>query len=181
MYGLVNQAVRDLIVSRFGQEKWATICRRSGVNDDEFEAMKAYPDHLTYALVGSAAEVLGADAGDLLKAFGEYWITFTAQEGYGEMLDLFGSDLITCLKNLNGMHAHMGVMMPELQPPRFQIEEMGDKRYQLRYFSKRAGLAPMVMGLLEGLAKKHGNTVKVQQMPRDPAQDHELFLIEIVS
>ncbi len=49
--------------------------------------MKPYPDDLTYKLVGAACEVLNASAEDVLKAFGEYWILFTAEKGYGEMLN----------------------------------------------------------------------------------------------
>jgi hypothetical protein len=180
MYGLVNQAIRDLIISQHGEEKWLAVSKKAGIGPAEFEAMKSYPDGLTYALVGSASEVLGADSSSLLKAFGEYWIRFTAEEGYGEMMDLFGRDFMTCLNNLNGMHAHMGVMMPELQPPRFQVEEQGSGRFKLHYFSKRAGLAPMVEGLLEGLAKKHGTRIGVVHLPRAASDDHETFEIEVL-
>lgn len=92
MYGLVNQAIRDLIVSHHGEEKWTAVCQKAGLGTGpgggEFEAMHSYPDGMTYALVGAAAEVLGSDPAGLLKAFGEYWITFTAEEGYGDMMDL---------------------------------------------------------------------------------------------
>ena len=184
MYGLVNQAIHDLIISQHGEEKWSAICERAGLGrgpgTGEFEAMKPYPDGMTYALVGAAAEVLGSDPASLLRAFGEYWITFTAEEGYGHMMDLFGRDFMTCLKNLNGMHAHMGVMMPELQPPRFQVEEQGKGRFKLHYYSKRAGLAPMVTGLLEGLARKHNTQIRIDQLPRGPGDEHETFEIEVL-
>lgn len=184
MYGLINQAVRDLVKSQHGSEKWAQVCQRAGVTDDDFIAMRAYPDSLTYALVQATAEVLGVSSEAVLRTFGLYWVQFTSEEGYGEMMDLFGRDFITCLKNLNGMHAHMGVMMPELKPPRFDVEELGPGRFRIHYFSKRAGLAPMVAGLIEGLAIKHGNRITLSYQTRGPAggtgPDHDVFEVEVL-
>jgi len=60
---------------------------------------------------------------EVLRLFGKYWVAFTATEGYGPILNLFGQDLRTCLSNLNRMHAHMGAMMPDLKPPRFRVAE----------------------------------------------------------
>lgn len=181
MYGLINQAVRDLVKSQYGSEKWSEVCRRAGVADDQFVAMKAYPDAMTYGLVQAASEVLGVTPASILRTFGLYWVQFTAEEGYGEMMDLFGRDFITCIKNLNGMHAHMGVMMPELQPPRFEVEELEGAKFRIHYFSKRAGLAPMVAGLLEGLALKHGKRITLSYQTREAGLDHDVFEVEVLA
>ncbi len=179
MYGLVNQAMKDLVLERFGESRWTEICSGASCPTDDFELMKSYPDALTYGLVGSASRVLQVDAGVLLEQFGEYWIRFTAEKGYGELLLLFGKDFQSCLRNLNHMHARMGAMMPELQPPRFLVEEEAPGKLLLKYFSKRAGLAPMVVGLLRGLAQRHGNQVSIVHHARQEGQDHECFSITI--
>jgi hypothetical protein len=186
MYGLVNQAMRDMVISAHGESRWAEICSRAGTSDGEFVAMQPYPDSLTYGLVGAASEVLATPAGDLLKAFGDYWINFTALQGYGEMMDLFGRDFISCLRNLNGMHAHMGVMMPELRPPRFEVSERaggGGQVFDLKYFSKREGLTPFVQGLLEGLARKFGQKAEIRHVEAKPgpADGPEFFEIRLSS
>jgi len=186
MYGLVNEAMRDMVVSRHGEPCWAEICGRVGVPSTEFVAMQAYPDAMTYGLVGAASEVLAIPAGDLLRSFGDYWITFTAEQGYGEMMDLFGKDLLSCLRNLNGMHAHMGVMMPELRPPRFEVTERegsGVPVVELRYYSKRAGLMPFVLGLLEGLARKFGQKAEIGHVGRasEGPDSPEIFEIRLLA
>jgi hypothetical protein len=68
MYGLVNQAVKDLVTTNFGEEKWDLICKKTGFNEKNFVAMKAYPDALTFELVGAAVEILKMDAGAILRA-----------------------------------------------------------------------------------------------------------------
>ncbi len=178
MYGLVNQAMKDLVTSKFGSDKWSEICQKAGHPPDDFEAMTSYPDTLTYSLVGAASQILGASASDLLRAFGDYWVTFTAHEGYGEIMDMFGKDFRSCLKNLNGMHGHMGAMMPQLLPPRFQVVETSASQLTVHYFSTRQGLAPMVIGLLEGLARKYGDTITIQHHPKDSRSDHDEFEVQ---
>ncbi len=106
---------------------------------------------------------------------------FTAKEGYGPILDLFGGDFKTCLRNLNLMHGHMGAMMPNLKPPRFVVTERGDGMMRVNYYSSRTGLAPMVVGLLEGLSEKFQEPVAIRQVPRVADADCDEFEIEMTS
>ena len=121
MYGMVNKAIQDLVTSKFGEDKWITIKEKGEFEDDFFVSMQQYPDELTYNLVGAASEVLEIDAGSVLEAFGEYWILYTAEEGYGEMLALSGSSLPQFLGNLNMLHERITHIMPNLKPPKFSV------------------------------------------------------------
>jgi hypothetical protein len=87
----------------------------------------------------------------LLERFGEYWILYTAKEGYGDMLKLGGKNLPEFLKNLNMLHFRVGNMMPELVPPSFEVRDVEEKKLTLIYKSKREGFIPMVIGLVKGL------------------------------
>ena len=102
MYGLVNTAVRDLVVDQHGPEVWERVRTRAGVASDTFVAMEQYPDAVTYDLVAAASEELGAPAEALLEAFGERWITYTAEKGYGEALEFAGQDLEGFLEHQGG-------------------------------------------------------------------------------
>ena len=62
MYGLINKAVRDLVLTRFGEAKWDEICRKAEVTEADFVSMEKYPDETTYRLVGAASEVLNTPA-----------------------------------------------------------------------------------------------------------------------
>ena len=79
------------------------------------------------------------------------------------------------------MHARLSLSMPEMRPPSFVCEQLGDDEIRLEYWSERAGLAPMVVGLLEGLGEMYGVPVSVDQTV-DSAQgaDHDEFVIDYV-
>ena len=78
MYGLVNKAVVDLVVSKFGQDTWDAIKKKAEVDIDVFVSMEGYPDDITYRLVGAASEILKIPPEAVLEAFGEYWVLYTA-------------------------------------------------------------------------------------------------------
>lgn len=58
MYGLVNQAIEDLVRSNHDDATWEVIKQRAEVQTEAFLSMEEYPDDVTYRLVQAAAEVL---------------------------------------------------------------------------------------------------------------------------
>ena len=46
MYGLVNKAVEDLVVSNFGDEKWQAIRAKAEVEEEVFISNESYPDEM---------------------------------------------------------------------------------------------------------------------------------------
>ncbi len=161
MYGLVNEAIEQLLTAQCGPQAWTAIRRDAGVSDGSFIAMQAYPDEVTYALVESASRHTGLSADQLLEAFGEYWIRYTAEEGYGPLLNMAGTTFREFLGNLDRLHKHVASHMPELVPPSFRLEELADHHFRLYYHSHRPGLAPMVVGLLRGLGARFHQSVTV--------------------
>jgi hypothetical protein len=63
MYGLVNKTLEDMVRSRYGDASWDAINRKAGVDVDASISMDAYPDDVTYKLVGAPSEVLASMAG----------------------------------------------------------------------------------------------------------------------
>lgn len=180
MYGLVNRAIEGLVRAEFGDDAWERIRSRAGVTETSFVAMSPYDDSVTYSLVGAASEELGVDAAAILTSFGEYWTTYTIEEGYGDLLAMMGSTLEEFLDNLDSMHARIGGQMPELLPPSFEREALDDGSSILHYRSEREGLAPMVIGLLEGMAKRFEVKLEIEQID-DAADGHARFLLRPVS
>ena len=179
MYGLVNKAVEELVRSRFGDQTWETIKQRAGVEEELFISMDAYPDDLTYRMVGAASEVLNIPAAQVLETFGEYWVLYTAQEGYGDTFAMFGDTLPRFLLNLDAMHSHVGTVFTKLRPPSFRCTDQTEHSLRLHYYSARAGLAPMVIGLLKGLGTRFNTPVQVTHaVQRDAGADHDEFVVE---
>ncbi len=181
MYGLVNRAIKGLVEDKFGEEAWERICVRAEVVADEgFTAMEAYDDQITYALVGAAAAELELDASVVLESFGEYWTLYTIEEGYGDMLTMMGSTIDEFLDNLDSMHERIRATMPELMPPGFERVAEADGSSILHYRSGRAGLGPMVQGLLVGLAKRFETKLEVEHLTDLSVAGHEQFRIREV-
>ena len=177
MYGLVNKAVEDLVRTRFGADVWEQIRTRAGIGVDSFISMDPYPDDVTYKLVGAASEVLDLPAAVVLEAFGEFWIRYTAKEGYGEMFSLFGSNFGEFLHSLDALHTHIGLTFSELRPPTFHCEDLGEGEYLLSYFSTREGLAPMMLGLIKGLGTTFHRHVEVEHVKSRAEFGHDVFHI----
>ena len=177
MYGMVNQAVADLADRLGGPELWAAIVERAGMELPVFVAMEAYDDDVTYRLVAAASDVLGMSPAEVLEAFGEHWILYTGEQGYGPMLTAMGATLPQFLANLDSMHSRIALSMPALRPPSFACEELGEGRIRVHYWSERQGLAPMVTGLLKGLGPRFDLDVAVTAEPRSDGADHDTFLV----
>ncbi|MEA5625243.1 heme NO-binding domain-containing protein [Nostoc sp. UHCC 0251] len=178
MYGLVNKAIQDMVCSRFGEETWKKIKHKAEVDVDVFLSMEGYPDDITHKLVKAASVVLSLSPVQIMQAFGEFWVQYTAEEGYGEMMDMSGDTLPEFLENLDNLHARVGVSFPKLQPPSFECTDMEGNSLSLHYRSDREGLTPMIIGLVQGLGTRFDTEVHITQTQnRDEGAEHDEFLV----
>ncbi|MCP9929584.1 heme NO-binding domain-containing protein [Cyanobium sp. AMD-g] len=181
MYGLVNRAIQQMVASHHGEDVWQRIKARADLQDlDFFSTYQAYPDDVTHRLVAAATQELGLSGDQIMQAFGEYWITYTASEGYEQLLESTGETLPEFLDQLDNLHARAAIAFPELQPPSFRCQHSADASMQLEYRSKRRGLAPMVTGLLHGLGKRFQTPLEVDQIAsRDQGDATDLFHVRL--
>ncbi|MEA5568264.1 heme NO-binding domain-containing protein [Anabaena sp. UHCC 0399] len=179
MYGLVNKAIQDMVCSHFGEKIWKEIKQKAEVDVDVFISMEGYPDDLTHKLVKAASVVLNLSPSEIMQAFGEFWVKYTSEEGYGEMMDMSGDTLPEFLENLDNLHARVGVSFPKLQPPSFECSDMEETTLNLHYRSDREGLAPMILGLVKGLGTRFDTEVDITQtQSRDDGAEHDEFLVK---
>ena len=177
MYGLVNKAVEQLVKCQFGEDKWREIARKANAQHS-FISMDTYPDELTFDLVTAASEILEIPAVNILEAFGEQWIQYTVDEGYGQLISMYGNSVPEFLQNMNNLHAQIRLSFPKLNPPTITCEEKTNGELLVSYQSERAGLAPMLVGLLRGLGKRFSTPVEVEYVPPfEQNQTQEYFLI----
>jgi hypothetical protein len=170
-----------MVLAMAGTDLWEAISRDAEIDSGGFEALCPYDDSLTYKLVDLVSKRLNLPAEEVLRRYGKYWITYTATQGYGELMQLFGTDFHSCLTNLNRMHGHMGAMMPKLSPPRFRVDARDAQSMVVHYYSQREGLGPMVVGLLEGLAERYGERISIVHIPKGARSDHDEFEVSLHS
>jgi Haem-NO-binding len=177
MYGMVNKGVKDLVEAKGGIVLWEKVRATARCPFSTFQQLEAYDDEVTYQLVGAVSKELNLTPAAVLEAFGEYWIEFTATEGYGPVLSLFGATFMESILNLNILHERIGSMFPKLRPPRFEFKNKTPTSVELHYFSTREGLAPMMLGLIKGLAKRSKTEVSIEHTPKSAETDHDIFQI----
>ncbi|MCY7361405.1 MAG: heme NO-binding domain-containing protein [Ignavibacteria bacterium] len=178
MYGIVNKAIEDLVKTNFGEDKWEAVKLRSGVDIDFFISNEPYDDDITYKLAGAVSEEMGISVGEVLEAFGEWWILKTGKEKYGGLMEAGGNNLKEFLMNLPVFHNRIMLMYPKLTPPEFKISHIQENSIHVHYFSKRLGLQEFVRGLLSGLAKMYNVEAVIDLLQtRDDGSNHEIFKV----
>ena len=181
MYGLINNALKSMILDKFGEEQWQAVLTASGVPEDSFLTMRSYDDSITYQLAGAASEVLGAPVEACLEMFGEYWVLETAGKSYGPLMDASGQNMVDFLRNMNSLHDRITGTFLNYVPPEFRVDDLGDKRYTVHYISTREGLTPFVVGLLKGLAIRFNADMEIlgqQDIPVDEGA-HTAFEVRV--
>ena len=178
MYGIVNKAIQDLITDKFGVDKWDEIKEKSKVDVDFFLSNEPYDDDITYKLAGAASEVLGISVGEVLQAFGEWWVLRTGKEKYGGLMEAGGDNLKEFLINLPFFHNRIMLMYPKLTPPEFKVSNIEENAIHIHYHSKREGLQEFVRGLLVGLSKMYSVQAHIELLQsRDDGNSHEIFKV----
>ena len=176
MYGLVNKALQEMVEKQFDPTVWARIRADAGVDDDVFISLDAYPDEITYRLVGAVAAVTQQEPTAILHDFGRHWVLDTASKHYGHLLQASGRTFSQFLQALPNFHTRVSLMMPRLIPPEFACDDIEPQRMILHYRSTRAGLVPFVDGLIHGLADLYAVAVTVNVLPeRSEGPGHTAF------
>ncbi len=178
MYGIVNKAIEELVIQKFGQEKWEAIKERSGVDIDYFVSIEPYDDEITFLLANAVAEEMSLTIGEVFQAFGEWWVLHTAKQKYSGMMEAGGSNLMQFLKNLPQFHNRVMLIYPRLTPPEFSTSHIEDSSIWIHYRSKREGLQEFVFGLLSGLSALYETPATIELVQsRDTGSDHEIYKI----
>lgn len=178
MYGIVNQAIEDLVKANFGEERWEKIVERSGLEIDFFISNEPYDDSVTFRLAGAICEEMNMTMDQVLQAFGEWWVLKTGKEKYGGLMEAGGSTLKEFLLNLPMFHNRIMLIYPKLTPPEFRISNQEENSVHVHYYSKREGLQEMVRGLLSGLAKMYNTPARIELLQsRQSGHDHEIFKV----
>jgi hypothetical protein len=178
MYGMINQAVRELVVTNHGEPTWRQICTEAGLSDTEFNSMHTYPDSVTYDLVGAASKVLNTPAEKLLETFGEFWTDFARNTDFARLMKFGGNSLLEFAQNLDQMHAKIKFSLPKLVPPSFRCTDVTDRGFRLHYYSSRSGLVPLVVGMFKGMARLYQQPVDIAiDKTREQGHDHDELII----
>jgi hypothetical protein len=86
-----------------------------------------------------------------------------------------GRTLPEFLANLDQMHTRVQLSFPNLRPPSFTVRNATSDSLELHYYSERAGLAPLVVGLLKGLGERFGLVLEIAVRRIEGDRPHDVF------
>lgn len=181
MYGLINNAMRNMIVESYGEPTWDEIHRESGVIGDPYLAVRSYDDSVTYDFVGAAAKVLDTPAETCLELFGEYWILKAAPENFSALLDATGADVLEFFENLNELHDRITTTFVDYLPPTFIVKKKTNSVAHVDYISTREGLTPFVVGIIRGVSERFSTPISIRNQKSVPVEsgEHTVFELEV--
>ncbi|MCX5640054.1 MAG: heme NO-binding domain-containing protein [Planctomycetota bacterium] len=179
MLGMVNHALQEMVVERYGEETWAAICADAGVSEPVFVIMRAYPDQMTFDLAAAVARRLDITLPEALHAFGHFWMVYAERQPWGKVMHSMGATVREMLPALDALHARIALTFPGVNMPQFRTETLLGGGMRVEYISTRSGLAPFVHGVLEGLGAMYGEAIEVTQVEsRESGAEHDVFLVE---
>ena len=178
MYGIVNKAIEELVISNFGKDKWEIILEKSGIEHSFFICNETYDDAITYQLAQTISQEMNMSIDDVMIAFGEWWVVKTTRDKYSGLMQTGGSNLKQFLINLPAFHNRVMLHYPKLTPPEFKVSHIEERNLCLHYFSKREGLQEFVRGLIQGLGIIYSTETEIELLKsRSDGSDHEIFKI----
>lgn len=178
MYGMVNNALKDLICAEPDATLWKRVMHRAELDDDLFLTTESYPDGSTYRLVDAAAVEMNITTDEVLHRFGRWWVLKVGRNCYEHILECGGRTLRDFLFNLPNFHTRVMMIFPDLKPPEFECLEIADGVLELHYRSHRPGLAPFVIGLLDGLSEMFETPIAIRHHQRAGHNaNHDVFHI----
>ena len=182
VYGIVNLAIEDLIISEHGRGAWKEICSDEDTKHVfTFVTAEKYPDQITYSLISSASRLLGLSQDEVLRNIGRHWVTFIEKHSYGNLLRFAGKNFSDIIGRIDQIHAQALAIMPDLKAPTIQVEQLERGEFLIHYRSMRPGLAWMAIGVIEGIADKFRKTLEIQHRERScDGADHDLFSVRII-
>lgn len=186
MYGLINLAIEEAILDRYGQKFWDLIkeeCRDSiSDTDGTFISRLFYDDEVSYRLIEAAEKILCSEKyGPVSQLFGEKFYELVQDSGYEGILKLLGGSLKDFLDNLDSFHSHLSTTYSRMQAPSFRCDYKTEDTLILHYYSERIGLEGLVMGMVKAAARELHNLIIDISIYRlklvDQGIDHTEFII----
>lgn len=163
MYGIINDAIRDMVSTTMGTDVWKELSVGVGLKNPSFNSLEAYDDSITVDLVNAIAEKTKRSAPEILRAFGKYWVEYARKSEYSSILEVYGDGPVELLESLDHLHTRLKVSFGALNPPAFWVTHISENEIIVHYQSDRdMPLEFFVQGLIEGIFNCYNQSCEVE-------------------
>ena len=169
MKGVIVIALQDLVKTKFGQEKWTNILKKSGLpTNKKFFGHQDVDDNIVMTLIQNTCEVLGITLEQAAEAFGNYWMNEYAPKKYFAFF-IGKRTAKEFLLDMDRVHSKMTENIENARPPKFEFEELDDNKITMSYSSHR-GLEPIWIGLIKGVGTYFKEDIKIKKIGKNKVE-----------
>jgi len=166
MKGVIILALKEMVKSKFGGDKWETALKNAGIDRGPLILpISNIDDETVLKVVNSICEGLNISLIEVADAFGDYWINVYTQKMYPFYYEGVKTAKEFLLK-MDAVHVSTTGNIPDAHPPRFEYEWENEKTLIMKYKSQR-GLIDFMVGLIRGVGKFYGEDLKITKLAND--------------
>jgi hypothetical protein len=165
MKATITNCLAELVESKFGKDKWASVLSDSGLTSQGgiYRIPPSdIPDAEFHKLFASTCKVLGITSDQASDAFGEYWCCTYAPRMYGIIYKRF-KNAREMIVGMDQVHIDMTKAIPNAQPPRFDYKWETTDVLVVTYKSKRKMIG-VYAGLVRGVGKYFKEKLTVSRL-----------------
>jgi hypothetical protein len=167
--GVIAMCLKDLVVNKFGKDKWTECLKNLGeAQDISILATSDMHDEVVMKMIEATCKTLGISLQQAADAFGEYWVCNFSQKIYGAFYRKYGNAKEFLLA-MDKVHVDMTKSLKDSTPPRFDYEWKDNRTLIMIYRSKR-NLIDFAVGLAKGVGKFYKEDIKVSKLSDDKIQ-----------
>jgi hypothetical protein len=163
MKGVVPICLSELVVKKFGNEKWIAVLQAAGLpKNTSYLPQENVEDASVMKLVQATCSVLSLTPTAAAEAFGEYWCCTYAPRIYAA----YYSGARTAkefLLRMKDVHDKVTRTIPDARPPVFTYEQPAPNKLIMKYSSHR-GLGDIFAGLVKGVGRHFKEDLKIQRL-----------------
>ena len=166
MKGVIFHAIKELVIEKFGKEKWEEILNKSEFDKERIVlAASDVDDEKMMKIISACLEVLNLSLTQLADAFGDYWVNVYTQRLYWVYYKESKNAKDFLLK-MDIVHFKLTKDIPNARPPRFEYEWKDDHTLIMHYHSKRK-LIDLVVGIAKAVGKYYKEDLQVKKLSED--------------
>jgi len=169
MKGVIVLALKELVIEKFGIDKWKTALEKAGIKKEPLILpISNVDDQLFLRIVNSLCGVLNLSFIQVADAFGDYWVNVYSQKMYHVYYENVKTAKDFLLK-MDSVHVASTKSMPDANPPRFEYEWKDEKTLIMKYKSRR-GLIDFMVGLIKGVGRFYKEDLRVTKLGSDKVE-----------
>jgi methyl-accepting chemotaxis protein len=163
MKGAMALCLKELVVDKFGEEKWLESLTCAKIIDEPIlTPMSDLDDDILMRILDSVCLTARIPKDIVIDSFGEYWVTVFANRLYNAHYSGMKNAKDFLLK-LDGIHEHVSKHMKNAMPPRFTYEKIKPNKLLITYLSSR-NLMDIFIGLIKGVGTYFSEKLKIVQI-----------------